>query len=90
MASARKGALMRRQHSLFYTIAMTILMAGLVISKASASSLSLLAFMFIGPLLILFIMGGVPSRSRPDTICLPIRGTTWTNGSPDIRTVTRH
>ena len=57
---------MRRQHSLFYTIAMTILMVGLVISKASASSLSLLAFMFIGPLLILFILCGMHSQSRRD------------------------
>lgn len=58
--------MMRRQHPLFYTIAMTILMAGLVISKTSASSLSLLAFIFIGPLLILFILCGMHSRNRPD------------------------
>ena len=76
MASARKGALMRRQHSLFYTIAMAILMAGLVISKTAASSLSLLAFMFIGPLLILFIMGGVCLAEAVRIAKFPIAPTT--------------
>lgn len=54
---------MRRQHSLLYTITTTILMTGLVISKVPPSSLSLLAFLFIGPLLILFIICGMRSRS---------------------------
>lgn len=63
MASAEKGALMRRQHPLFYTIAMTILVVELVISRVPASSLSLLTFMFIGPLMILFIMCGMHSGS---------------------------
>jgi hypothetical protein len=43
---------------------MTILVAGLVITKVPASSLSLLAFIFIGPLLILFILCDMHSRNR--------------------------
>jgi hypothetical protein len=64
MASAKKGTFMRRQHPPFYTIAMIIIIAGLVISKVPASGLLLLAFMFIGPLLILFILCGMRSESR--------------------------
>lgn len=58
--------MMRRHHPPFYTIAMTILLVGLVISKVPASSLALLAFIFVGPLLILFILCGMHSRNRQD------------------------
>ena len=64
MASAMKGTFMRRQHPPFYTITITALIAGLAISKVPASSLSLLTFMFIGPLLILVILCGMLSGSR--------------------------
>jgi hypothetical protein len=76
----KKGAVMKRQHLPFYAIATAILIVELVAFGVPASSLFLLAFVFVCPLMMLVMMRPMHSGSSQDN--RPGRSSHGGSGSP--------